>query len=103
MRFSGEGTAFMSSSYFEPVPELDYDLMPYGEFCRYNLQGNELIIENYQFRLRLFKLLHATVSVDSIQFTYYKLKTFAGAKGKIEDEVYLRTKADLTTRVVFPE
>ena len=93
----------MSSTYFEPVPELDYDLMPSGEFCRYKLEGNELIIENYEFHLRLFKLLHAAVSEDSIRFTYYKLKTLAGAKDKIEDEVYLRTKADLTTRVLFPE
>ncbi len=103
MRFSNEGTAFMSGSYFEPIPKVDYNEMPFGEFCRYTLQGNEIIIENFQHRSKLFKLLHADIKHDTIRFTYYKLKTFAGAKDIIEDEVYIKYKADLKTRVVFPE
>lgn len=61
----------MSSSYSEPVPAIDYDPMPSGEFCRYKLENNEMIIEDYQYGLRKFKMLHAEIRGDSIRFTYY--------------------------------
>jgi hypothetical protein len=102
IRFGADGVAFFSNFYSRPINYEEFVGMPDGEFCFYQLSGNQIKMERYDFHLKLFKYWYGEFNQNKIVFTHYKLRTLGGARGSLGNLIFEKSKLKIPNKVVFP-
>lgn len=103
MRFSNNGTVFMSQ-WFKNKPDInDYNLMVGGEYGLYTVTGNTIKIETYNHGLRRFDYWYGDIKDDEINFYLSKGRMWSTGKSKLDQELYRKVTVRLSTPVLFPE
>jgi hypothetical protein len=101
MKFGNNGIAYYSNYTEYPFTESSV-LSIGGQYCHYKVSNDVLQLEFYDHLAKHFKIWHAKIYPDKLQFYEYKLRVAAGAKGKL-NFTFNKTPVKYTRLLTWPE
>lgn len=83
MVFSKDGIVFMNGLN-EKVPVDNSELIAFGQYCLFQIEGNQIKVEFYNHNLKGFQFWYGTITKDGDVFFYkHRSRSRMGSKGKL--------------------
>ena len=103
IRFTNRGVALASGWICRRLENDDFNDKEIGQFCFYKIEDDKIVLESYRYDLALFEYEYGKVRRNG-DIMFYKAKGRPwGTYTEWDKDLYRKTAAVLTTKLVFPE
>ncbi len=102
LRFSNEGTIFLSAPY-DRIPDVnDFNIMTAGQYCLYSVDRETIKVEWYNPLLKRFDYWYGQITEDQINFYKYEGRAWGNGKGTLSQKDFKKIHVNLSSSVIFP-